>query len=197
MEYDAVTFLNALFGAAPPPSGGGVAATERELGLPEGALPDLIDPAATPIGTPTPAIIDPEVAGWNQDARYVYEERLGVAADLGMDTSTGGEADLIARRDARRAAAELPMTVGATLEPGLLDGALAAFAPFGGLSCVKHMPREGFEAERRAWMKAVGIAPPKSCPTLDLAQQERDRLAFGDIPASGVASPGAAAEGGR
>lgn len=76
------------------------------------------------------------------DAAFVYDERLGIAADLGMDTAIGSEAELIARREARRVASGLPPELTRSRGPDVFDAALAAFAPMGGLTCVHVQDRE-------------------------------------------------------
>lgn len=69
------------------------------------------------------------------DAMYVYQERLGVADDLKLDTAIGSPAELVARREAARAAACVPLSAWPeSRTPGVLDAALEAFAPLGGLT---------------------------------------------------------------
>ncbi len=41
---------------------------------------------------------------WGPDARYIYEERLGIAADLGMDVGIGSKAEMIAYMEAKNEA---------------------------------------------------------------------------------------------
>lgn len=72
---------------------------------------------------------DPEVESWTADAIFVYRERLAIAAELAMDTAPGSEAELIARREARRAHAGLPPEPPISRDGDLIDQTLEAFAP--------------------------------------------------------------------
>ncbi len=70
--------------------------------------------------------------------RFAHRERLAIAEDLGLDTSAGSEAETIALREARRAAAGVPPSLTASREPDLIDHALAAFECLGGLTYVQN-----------------------------------------------------------
>lgn len=83
---------------------------------------------------------DSEVASWSEDALFVYRERLAIASDQGMDISPGSEAELIARREARRAHAGIPADFGQSRAPDIFDAALEAFVPLGGLTFTHSEP---------------------------------------------------------
>ena len=89
-----------------------------------------------------PPPTDPEMASWSDDARYVYDERIGVAIDQGMDVSPGSEAEQTARREARRVRAGLPSDWLTTRDSDIFDAALDAFAPLGGLTYLHSEPRK-------------------------------------------------------
>ena len=64
------------------------------------------------------------------ERQYVFLERLGIADDLGMDTSPGSPAWQIAEREAARASACIPANLVGRSD-GAIDAALAAFASVG------------------------------------------------------------------
>lgn len=72
-----------------------------------------------------PGTVDREVAAWGEDARAHYDERLAIAAES-FDV-TEAEAERLARREARRVDAGVPLDWPA----GIVDDALEAFAGFG------------------------------------------------------------------
>lgn len=104
------------------------------------AVPGPTLAAAPALSTLPPAVS----AELDADARYVFEERLGVAMDLGMDTGPGSEAEQVALREARRAAAGVPASVVQAREPDFLDGVLSAFGPVTTLRVVGVAPREKY-----------------------------------------------------
>lgn len=87
------------------------------------------------------ATVDPETAGWAVDALFTYRERLAIAQDQGMDTSRGSVAERIARREARRIAAGIPGEIPSSRDGDLLDAAIEAFQPLGGLTFLRAEPR--------------------------------------------------------
>jgi hypothetical protein len=84
---------------------------------------------------------------WAQDAQDQFLERLGVGDELGMDTSPGAPAWEVAAREARRVEAGLPARFARSREPDLIDEALEAFGPLGGLTFVASLPRDDASAQ--------------------------------------------------
>lgn len=84
---------------------------------------------------------DPDWRRWSEAAREAFQERLAVADDLGMDTGPGSEAEQIARRESQRIAAGFPPAWNASREPDLIDHAIAAFVPLGGLTLIDLVER--------------------------------------------------------
>lgn len=79
---------------------------------------------------------------WPDDARDHFLERLGVADDLGLTPVPGSDAWAIAVAEANRIAANVPVPEGGLNELRLIDHALSAFAPLGGLTLDRLTTRE-------------------------------------------------------
>jgi len=76
--------------------------------------------------------IGPVFAAWPEDARNHYIERLGVAVELDMDVGPGSVAEGIARREAARVTADVPITAWPEVrDAGPIDAALSAFEGLG------------------------------------------------------------------
>ncbi|MBC7771204.1 MAG: hypothetical protein H7210_01785 [Pyrinomonadaceae bacterium] len=73
----------------------------------------------------------------------MFLERLGVAEDNGMDASPDSEGWNIAAAGARRVASGMPPVVSQRLPVGTLDQAIAAFAPYGGLTFICAAAKSG------------------------------------------------------
>lgn len=70
---------------------------------------------------------------WPEDARDHFLQRLGAADDPRLVSGPGSEAWEIAVAEANRIAAKVPVPEGGLTELRLIDHALSAFAPLGGL----------------------------------------------------------------
>jgi hypothetical protein len=80
---------------------------------------------------------------WSDEGLFVYEERLAIADALGIGTGPGSHAEVVARREADRAAARVPFAWPHTRGPDAIDITLRAFTPaFGGLTFVRFERRE-------------------------------------------------------
>ena len=90
--------------------------------------------AACPVGSGV------RYATWPEDGRDHYRERLAIADDLGMDTGTGLAAERVARREAMRVAAGVPVSAWPSSRgPGVIDAVLEAFPGAGGLRFMRFL----------------------------------------------------------
>lgn len=108
--------------AATATSAGCAGSAQRVLPSQPGAEPVI--PTDVP---PPPQDVPPEWSAWNEDARYAFLERLGVADEQGMEASPGSEGWNIAVREARREQARVPLGI----KSQAVDAVLDAFSGMG------------------------------------------------------------------